>query len=283
MAIAFTKTGQPEEAIRHYKRALELDDTLGGAHYGVAFLLLKRGDVAAGGRPPARVPGAAAQGPRRRALGPPRRDRAARDRRAARRRRRREALARLLSLAAWWRHAAGSTKVRAAWWRSKSRSPALDPRGRRDRSSSSPGALDKDGDSVDAPVTWQSADRRRRRWTATGVVTGVSARAPRGCRRSSGSLSSELVHLRRSSAPADTLILAGDSVFTLPVGVEPPPTATLTVAAADLHPAGPARWPAGDLRRSPARLRRRDAGGPARRRRRDDTVTTGGRTARPAP
>ncbi len=43
--IAFTKTGQPEEAIRHYKRALELDDSLGGAHYGVAFLLLKRGDV----------------------------------------------------------------------------------------------------------------------------------------------------------------------------------------------------------------------------------------------
>ena len=45
MAIAFTKTGQPEEAIRHYKRALELDETLGGAHYGVEFLLLKRGDV----------------------------------------------------------------------------------------------------------------------------------------------------------------------------------------------------------------------------------------------
>jgi tetratricopeptide (TPR) repeat protein len=45
MAIAFTKTGQPEEAIRHYKRALELDDTLVGAHYGVAFLLLKRGDM----------------------------------------------------------------------------------------------------------------------------------------------------------------------------------------------------------------------------------------------
>jgi tetratricopeptide (TPR) repeat protein len=45
MAIAFTKTGQPEEAIRHYKRALELDDSLGGAHYGVAFLLLKRGDT----------------------------------------------------------------------------------------------------------------------------------------------------------------------------------------------------------------------------------------------
>ncbi|HET8650677.1 MAG TPA: tetratricopeptide repeat protein [Gemmatimonadales bacterium] len=45
MAIAFTKTGQPDEAIRYYKRALELDDTLCGAHYGVAFLLLKRGET----------------------------------------------------------------------------------------------------------------------------------------------------------------------------------------------------------------------------------------------
>jgi tetratricopeptide (TPR) repeat protein len=45
MAIAFTKTGQIDEAIRHYKRALELDNSLGGAHYGVAFLLLKRGET----------------------------------------------------------------------------------------------------------------------------------------------------------------------------------------------------------------------------------------------
>src|SRR6476646_5413264 len=45
MAIAFTKTGQPDEAIRHYQRALELADSLVGAHYGVAFLLLKRGDA----------------------------------------------------------------------------------------------------------------------------------------------------------------------------------------------------------------------------------------------
>lgn len=44
MAIAFTKTGQPDEAIRHYGRALELDPTLSGAHYGIAFLLLKRGE-----------------------------------------------------------------------------------------------------------------------------------------------------------------------------------------------------------------------------------------------
>ena len=42
MAIAFTKTGQQDEAIRYYRRALQVDDTLVGAHYGVAFLLLKK-------------------------------------------------------------------------------------------------------------------------------------------------------------------------------------------------------------------------------------------------
>jgi len=49
MAIAFTKTGQQEEAIRHYRRALEVDDTLVGAHYGVAFLLRNKGDLARAG------------------------------------------------------------------------------------------------------------------------------------------------------------------------------------------------------------------------------------------
>lgn len=44
MAIAFTKTARLDEAIRHYRRALELDQTLAGAHYGLAFLLLRRGD-----------------------------------------------------------------------------------------------------------------------------------------------------------------------------------------------------------------------------------------------
>jgi tetratricopeptide (TPR) repeat protein len=46
MAIAFTRTNQPEEAIRSYKRALDADPELSGAHYGLAFLLLKRGDRA---------------------------------------------------------------------------------------------------------------------------------------------------------------------------------------------------------------------------------------------
>jgi len=44
MAIAFTKTNRPEEAIRCYRSALDLAPQLSGAHYGLAFLLLKRGD-----------------------------------------------------------------------------------------------------------------------------------------------------------------------------------------------------------------------------------------------
>ena len=46
LAIACTKTGRFDEALRSYKRALELDPRLAGAHYGLAFLLLKKGDAA---------------------------------------------------------------------------------------------------------------------------------------------------------------------------------------------------------------------------------------------
>jgi len=46
MAIAFTRTNQPEEAVRCYRNALEVAPELSGAHYGLAFLLLKRGDRA---------------------------------------------------------------------------------------------------------------------------------------------------------------------------------------------------------------------------------------------
>lgn len=44
IAIAFSKADQPEDAIRSYRRALEVDPELMGAHYGLAFLLLKRGE-----------------------------------------------------------------------------------------------------------------------------------------------------------------------------------------------------------------------------------------------
>jgi len=44
MAIAFSKTGRHDEAVRCYRKALELEPKLSGAHYGLAFLLLKRGE-----------------------------------------------------------------------------------------------------------------------------------------------------------------------------------------------------------------------------------------------
>ncbi|MGH7636725.1 MAG: tetratricopeptide repeat protein [Gemmatimonadaceae bacterium] len=44
IAIAYSRTGRLEEAIRAYRRALEAAPELAGAHYGLAFLLLKRGD-----------------------------------------------------------------------------------------------------------------------------------------------------------------------------------------------------------------------------------------------
>lgn len=45
MAIAYSKTGRLDDAIRAYRRALELRPNLAGAHYGLAFLLIKKGDL----------------------------------------------------------------------------------------------------------------------------------------------------------------------------------------------------------------------------------------------
>lgn len=50
MAIAFTKTHRPEEAIRYYRHALDISPDLSGANYGIAYLLLKRGDRTGGER-----------------------------------------------------------------------------------------------------------------------------------------------------------------------------------------------------------------------------------------
>jgi tetratricopeptide (TPR) repeat protein len=46
MAIAYTKMGQVDQAVKCYRGALQIEPKLSGAHYGLAFLLLKRGDVA---------------------------------------------------------------------------------------------------------------------------------------------------------------------------------------------------------------------------------------------
>jgi tetratricopeptide (TPR) repeat protein len=50
IAIAFSRSGQPEEAIRTYRRALQIDPGLAGAQYGLAFLLLKRGETGQAGQ-----------------------------------------------------------------------------------------------------------------------------------------------------------------------------------------------------------------------------------------
>lgn len=46
IAIAYSRTGRVEDAIRSYRRALDLAPQQPGAHYGLSFLLLKRGDTA---------------------------------------------------------------------------------------------------------------------------------------------------------------------------------------------------------------------------------------------
>jgi tetratricopeptide (TPR) repeat protein len=45
MAIAYSRTSRPEDAMRCYRRALDVNPRLAGAHYGLAFLLLKRQDT----------------------------------------------------------------------------------------------------------------------------------------------------------------------------------------------------------------------------------------------
>ena len=75
--------------------------------------------------------------------------------------------------------------------------------------------LDKNGDSVGTPVTWLSADATAT-IDATGLLTGISPGAAR-VQAGVGSLNSELITFA-VVAPADTLVLPGDSVLTVPAG-----------------------------------------------------------------
>jgi len=43
VAVTYTHIGMTDEAIRTYRRVLELQPTAAGSHYGLAFLLLQRG------------------------------------------------------------------------------------------------------------------------------------------------------------------------------------------------------------------------------------------------
>ena len=45
IAIAYTRIGMEEEAIKTYRHVLHREPESSGAHYGLAFLLLRRGDA----------------------------------------------------------------------------------------------------------------------------------------------------------------------------------------------------------------------------------------------
>ena len=96
-------------------------------------------------------------------------------------------------------------------------------------------ALDKDGNPVAAPVTWQAPDTTLTVDGATGAITGVSPGSGR-VQAFTGSLASELVTFT-VIARADTLVLTGDSVITVPSGVTA--SAPLLVQLQSFSPAGP--------------------------------------------
>lgn len=93
--------------------------------------------------------------------------------------------------------------------------------------------LDKNGDSVAAPVTWVSADTSAT-IDAAGVLTGVSPGTAR-VQASVGSLGSGLITFE-VVAPADSLVLPGDSVLTVPAGTATGPG--MIIRLDSFHPAG---------------------------------------------
>jgi Flp pilus assembly protein TadD len=46
MAVVYTHIGMPDEAVRYYEEAIRVGGDSPGAHYGLAFLFLHRGDLA---------------------------------------------------------------------------------------------------------------------------------------------------------------------------------------------------------------------------------------------
>lgn len=94
--------------------------------------------------------------------------------------------------------------------------------------------LDKNGDSVGTSVTWLSADAAATIDPATGVLTGVSPGTAR-VQATVGSLGSALITFA-VVPPADTLIIAGDSVFDVPP--ETPTSPPLVTRVESFNPAG---------------------------------------------
>ena len=93
--------------------------------------------------------------------------------------------------------------------------------------------LDKQGDSVPAAVTWVALDPTVTLDAATGLMTGAAPGTAR-VQATVGSLSSPLLTFA-VIAPADTLVIAGDSVFTVAIDAASPP---LVTRLESLHPPG---------------------------------------------
>jgi hypothetical protein len=98
-------------------------------------------------------------------------------------------------------------------------------------------ALDADGQVVNAAIDWRSSSAAVS-VDAGGLVTGVQPGTAQ-VQASVGTLASERLDFR-VLATADTLIIVGDSVFTVPATAEPRPVTRLQVRLESLAPAGPA-------------------------------------------
>jgi len=97
-------------------------------------------------------------------------------------------------------------------------------------------ALDADGEAVDATIDWRSSGTALT-VDATGLVTAVTAGAAQ-VQAAVGALASEQVSFN-VRARADTVIIVGDSVFTIPVAADPPVTANPTIRLDTFSPPGP--------------------------------------------
>ncbi len=97
-------------------------------------------------------------------------------------------------------------------------------------------ALGVDGQVVDATIDWRSSTASVT-VDGAGLVTGA-APGQADVQAAVGSLASERVPFT-VLAPADTIIIVGDSVFTISVVTDPPVPATLTVRLESFTPPGP--------------------------------------------
>ena len=97
-------------------------------------------------------------------------------------------------------------------------------------------ALDVDGQTVDAAILWRASNAALS-VDATGLVTGVE-QGSSDVQAAVGSLTSERISFT-ILAPADTLIIVGDSVFVISSGADPPGIANLTVRLESRSPVGP--------------------------------------------